>query len=418
MKPKLRSLEIVSVEQNGEEYFLLNDRLGIAFTATIPQELGGLMGLLDGERTPEQIVTEYAHRYGQQLPLEFVTDFVEQLDAALYLDSPHFQERKQQIVDEFKALEVRPSLFTNGAQQPEEAESLKKELDGFFEEARKIAVPPLPPRSKVRGIVVPHIDFQRGGVTEALAYLQLLDEEFDTFVVLGIAHCGVAYPFCATMKDFETPAGLVRCDREILSRLHRRLGDKLFAEEYAHKNEHSVEFVATFLKHLEGFENTKFENTKIVPVICGGLFEELRTKLSPSYTPEVKQFMRALQEVVSAQEAQGKRIGFIVSVDLSHVGTRFGDETLLTPERLREIEKGDREFLKCIEAGDAEAAHQALAKDNNARNVDAHPAIYTLLRAFPELRAQLLDYRQAHNSEENMVVSFAAMTLFSEQAGE
>jgi hypothetical protein len=65
--------------------------------------------------------------------------------------------------------------------------------------------------------------------------------------------------------------------------------------------------------------------------------------------------------------------------------------------------------------GAAEVLHAHIARDENARNVDAHPALYTLLAAFPELRAQLLEYSQAYDEAANSVVSFASMTIYEDK---
>jgi AmmeMemoRadiSam system protein B len=192
---------------------------------------------------------------------------------------------------------------------------------------------------KVRGCVVPHIDFSRGGAVEALAYEPMLNEEFDTIVVLGIAHSGVHYPFCATLKDYDTPLGVCHTDRDFVQALKKRLGKPIIAEELAHKNEHSVEFVAVFLQHLE-----KFKSTKIVPILCGGFFARSRRAPHRCATSRSRDLSRPLRDVVSEWETQGKRVGFIASVDGAHVGSRFGDERLLFAERLMDIERQDREF--------------------------------------------------------------------------
>lgn len=406
MKPRLRNIEITKIEHGGEEFFYFHDRLGVSSGAAVPQSWGGLLALFDGQHSSSEMVAVYNQNYGEELPLELVEKIIAQLDEALFLDSPRFHAHWDKLVCEFEALDTRATSLA-GLSYSDVADELQAAIDGYSEEAAAFETRPLPAGAKVRGIVVPHIDFTRGGVTEALAYRQLLEDEFDTFIVLGIAHSGVHYPFCGVNKSFETPLGTAACDREFFADLHARLGDKLLAEQYAHKSEHSVEFVAVF---LQAFGQLKA--TKIVPIICGGFFAELQSGNSPVATPLIAEFVQALREVVAEHEAQGKRIGFIASVDLAHVGSRFGDDEPLTPERLEEIRIADLKFLQTIEQGDAEAMHAALAKDNNARNVDAHPAVYTILAAFPELRAQLLDYRQAYDEEANSVVSFVAMTLF------
>lgn len=407
MKPKLRNLEFIPIEQKGDEYFLARDHHGFSQEALLPRAWGPLLGLLDGAHDTAQIIFQYLLQYGEVLPREIVENIIAQLDDALLLESPHFHSHRKTVVQEFENASTRASTLA-GSSYPEDAEALRLLLQDFFEEAEKIAeLSPRPPDAQIKGAVVPHIDFARGGATEALAYQHLQNEQFDTLVVLGIAHAGVQYPFCAADKDFQTPLGTARCDREFLADLNSRVGNKMLNEQYAHKNEHSIEFVAVFLQFLE-----PFKNTKIVPIICGGFFEELETGNSPLENPEIAQFVAALRATVKEHEARGKKIGFIASVDGAHIGSRFGDDRVLTPQSLRDIETQDLQFLSCIENGDRDALHAELSKDNNARNVDAHPAVYTLLAAFPELRAQLLDYDQAFDAEANSVVSFAAMTLY------
>jgi MEMO1 family protein len=225
-------------------------------------------------------------------------------------------------------------------------------------------------------------------------------------VVFGIAHSGVHYPFCAAPKDYATPLGTAQCDREFLHDLQNRVGDQLIEEQYAHKNEHSIEFVAVFLQHF-----SELRNCQIVPILCGGFFEEIRTGTSPMKNAQIAQFIEALREVTQRHEGRGRKIGFIASVDGAHVGTQFGDNRVLTSERLKQIETLDLQFWQTVEQGDAEAMHAHIYQDNNARNVDAHPAVYTLLSAFP-LRAELLHYGQAYNAQQNIVVSFGSLSLY------
>jgi predicted class III extradiol MEMO1 family dioxygenase len=146
--------------------------------------------------------------------------------------------------------------------------------------------------------------------------------------------------------------------------------------------------------------------------LCGGFHDEVRRQISPLENPDIADFCTALRELVSERQSRGQRVGLIASVDLSHVGSRFGDESELSDDKLRAIEIADRKFLACADLGSADALHAHIAQDNNARNVDAHPALYTLLAAFPELRAQLLEYAQAYDEAANSVVSFASMTIY------
>jgi AmmeMemoRadiSam system protein B len=407
MKPSLRYLEFRPVEHEGQKYFHAHDRYEFSDDVFLPRAWAGVLQLLDGTRDVETIIRDYATQHGETLPREAVEAVLEQLDEALVLDSPRFRERQAEVVRAFEDASTRASSCA-GRSYPNDADALKKLLDGFFAEAATIEVlSPRPESAELRGIVVPHIDFTRGGVTEALAYRQL-HSDFDTFIVLGIAHAGVHYPFCATDKDFDTPLGVALCDRVFLHELNARAGGKMLLEQYAHKTEHSIEFVAVFLQAMP-----QHRNAQIVPIACGGFFEELRTGASPLENPDIAEFVEALRETVHSHQAQGKKIGLVASVDLAHVGSNFGDDEVLTPARLAGIKTQDLQFLQAVEAGDLSAVHAVLARDNNTRNVDAHPAVFTLLAAFPELRAQLLDYRQTFDKNSNSVVSFAAMSLWN-----
>jgi len=409
LRARLRPIEASPLTIKDKEYLVLNDRTGLASTVYVPRAWGPLLALFDGSRTPSEIIGSYTMRGGQLLPIEFVEHVIAQMDEAYMLESPRFAAHYQVTLDAFENSPVRPAEFA-GKSYPVEPEELNELLASFFEKGKDLDQPqPAFASDKVRGIVVPHIDFTRGGPVEALAYQPLIDQYFDVFVVLGIAHSGVNYPFCATAKDYDTPLGPARADTEFVAALQKRVGERLTAEQFTHKNEHSIEFVAVFLQYLAATKSAR-----IVPILCGGFHEEVRSGSSPQHTPDIANFCKALREVVDEWEARRLRVGLVASVDLSHVGSRFGDDATITTDRLLTIESADREFLRQFELGDAEGLHNHIARDDNARNVDAHPALYTLLTAFPELRGQLLHYAQAFDGEANSLVSFASMALFGE----
>jgi hypothetical protein len=395
---------------HGEEYLLIRDPHGFASDAAVPRTLAPLLALFDGLRTPAQIIAAYEALGGETLPEWFIAKVVADLDRGLLLESPRFASERQATLHAFTANPRRPAAHA-GQSYPDDPQQLRAQLDGYFAWARSFDASRRGARlhdpTTLRGIVVPHIDFTRGGPVEALAYQQLTNETFDVFVVLGIAHCGVHYPFCGAVKDYETPLGTAHVDSEFMGALQERVGERMVAEQFAHKNEHSIEFVAVFLQYLQ-----TLKNARIVPILCGGFHDSVRRGTEPQNEPDISQFCKALREVVAQWEARGARVGFIASVDLAHVGSRFGDDEVLTPSRLKAIEHADHEFLKYMESGDAQLLHRHIARDGNARNVDAHPALYTLLTAFPELRAQLLHYDQAFDAAANSVVSFASMAVY------
>lgn len=414
--PRLRALEISEwSDPEGSDWWILRDREEFAETQQVPLEFGPLLAFMDGTRSVSEIENAFQKRHGQALPPDFLADLVAQLDELLLLDSPRFAQHRRDIMAQWNDDAVRPATLA-GRSYPENSDELRAYLNDLFARARDLERANNAASTcseNGRGIVVPHIDFTRGGTVEALAYRALLKQNqtraFDVLVILGIAHAGVHYPFCGTAKDFATPLGTCRTDREFVNALQERVGPRFKSEQWAHKNEHSIEFVAVFLQHLEALANAR-----IVPILCGGFFEEIRTGRAPEDNADIAQFIDALREVTQIWEESGQRVGFIASVDGAHIGTPFGDDFTLTPKMLQEIEREDRTFWQTIAEGDKAALHAHIARDDNARKVDAHPALYTLMAAFPDLHAELLYYDQAFDAARNELVSFASLALCGE----
>lgn len=409
--PKLRALraELIEDDEEGNK-IRLSDPRGISPEVEMAQEYAAFLSLLDGSRSVAQLEA-WLHERGVADAEQFVQGFVEQLDELLFLDSPNFHAQLSSTEDEGA---IRRARFA-GRSYPEEPGELREYLDDKLREGLKRLAPTTLDASLVVGIVTPHIDFHRGGHTEAASYIPLVKnveatgKPFDLFIVLGIAHKGVSYPFASTGQSFDTPLGLIETDLEFLNALDELLPeqDDIFAEEWVHGDEHSLEFTAVMLAYHD-----KLSSAKIAPFAVGGFWNALKSKQAPEDAePEVARFVAALRKTVLQWESRGKKVGFIASVDGAHVGTQFGDSTPLTSERLEEIERSDKAWIEDVEQGDKASFHAHFARDFNRFHVDAHPAVYTLMAAFPELKGASLDYDQAYHPDLNIVVSFTSLAL-------
>lgn len=412
-RPKLRALRAELIEDEEGSKLHLSDPRGIAPEVEMAAEYGAFLALLTGAR-PVSELEQWLRERGVEDASEFVQGFLGQLDELLMLESDHFREQAA-LIEEPEG-DVRRARFA-GRSYPAEAGELREYLDDKLREGLKRLAPTTLDASRVVGIVTPHIDFHRGGHTETASYIPLVKnveatgKPFDLFIVLGIAHKGVAYPFAATGQSFETPFGVIETDIEFMNALDQSLPDEddILAEEWVHGDEHSLEFSAVML----GFHE-KLAPAKIAPFAVGGFWEALKSKGSPEDAePEVARFVAALRKTVLQWESRGKKVGFIASVDGAHVGTQFGDSTTLTPDRLEEIERADKVWIEDVERGERAEFHAHFARDFNRFHVDAHPAVYTLMAAFPELRGAFLDYDQAYHPDQNIVVSFASMALLA-----
>ena len=177
---------------------------------------------------------------------------------------------------------------------------------------------PAGPR-RLRGVLSPHIDFRRGGPVYTWSYKELAEQtDIDTFVILGVAHQHCRRRFVLTLKDFETPLGIVPTDRQYVERIAEAAGEELFDDELVHRAEHSIEFQVVFLQYVLG----KKRPFSIVPILVGSFHDHLERGIDPIEDPEVRRFVDALR---AAEAASGKNVAYIGGIDLCHVGPEFGD---------------------------------------------------------------------------------------------
>ena len=133
----------------------------------------------------------------------------------------------------------------------------------------------------------PHIDFQRGGLIYAQAYHALAKRKKpDTVLIFGVAHQGAEVPFITTRKHFETPFGVLETDQELVDQIWAATDWDPRANEFVHRNEHSIEFQAVMLARLWGCD------LKIVPILCGPLEMEA-DDATPSDNAVVRAFLDA-----------------------------------------------------------------------------------------------------------------------------
>ncbi len=400
--PRLRALEAFPVEHEGQRCVALRDPAGFTDQiAVLPAGLLDLVSLFDGEHSVEEIQGILGRRHGQAPTAEQIADVVERFDAAGFLDSDRFRERRRALEDAFRLSPVRPAAHAGGAYAGDAVE-LRVQIDGFFSgpdgpglaingdfSTDPVASPSAAaPQTRTRALIAPHIDFHRGGSTYAWAYREVLERsDADLYVVLGTCHAGMADPFAVTLKPYDTPLGPVPVDREFYDALSRRAGQDLLASEPAHRAEHSIEFQAVMLQHIVGCRRP----FAILPVLASYLHESLLSGGDPEADPRVPRFVDALRETMAASS---RRVCLVAGVDLAHVGPRFGDPKPNTATSLARVERDDRAMLESVVGVDARGFYAGVAADHDARRICGLSPIYTLLRLLPEARGRLLRYTQ------------------------
>jgi hypothetical protein len=403
--PRLRAVEAFPVEHEGEQFIALRDPAG--YTPSVVMLPGGvveIVALFDGSHSLVDIQAELMRRYGEIVPRAQIEELVGGLDEQGFMESPRFAEHRAAIEGEFLALPVRPASHAGGAYAAEPDE-LRQAMDAFFlqpEGPGPIEWPAAPGRGVV-GAIAPHIDFHRGGPAYAWGYRRLAERcDADLFVIFGTCHAGMADPFALTNKDYATPFGPAVVDRDFVEAVSARAGQDVFASELAHRNEHSIEFQAVFLRYLYGDRR----DITIVPILASFAHEALAHGRGPEDDPRVPRFLDAVAEAIAASR---RRVTVIAGADLAHVGPRFGDPAPVSPEELRRIECEDREMLGAMQAGDPRAFFDAVARDGDRRRICGYSPIYATLRVLGRARGDLHRYGQWPDPQG--VVSFASVTF-------
>jgi AmmeMemoRadiSam system protein B len=407
--PKLRPIEIFPVEAEGRQFLCLRDALQyVPEPIFVPREVLPILQYFDGQHSILDIQTDYARKTGDILFSNVIREIAEELDSHLMMDSEKFHEYRRELEKEVREQKTRPAAHA-GSAYPTDADELKAQLMNYFQPPEGPGVPNASAESDISlvGVIAPHIDLRRGGPCFAHAYKEIVERSnAEIFIILGVKHKGGHGMYTATYKDFETPLGAVKTDTDFIDLLRQHYNGDLFEDEFFHKNEHSIEFQAVFMQTLLG-ETRPFH---IVPIICSAFDPLLISGGHPRDEPSVQRFIEGLKRAI---EARGTSVCILASVDLSHIGGRFGDDFPLDAIALQRIREADLEMLHAVERVDSQAFLETIQRTKNQQRADGVCPIYTLLETLNPTSGKLLRYEQGLEPEVNSVVTFASMGFYA-----
>ncbi len=365
-------------------------------TLIVPPALVQCLQFFDGQQTDLDLRAALVQLTGDLQIGEVEQHLRQTLSEAGFVEDDTFRRMRADQHAAFARAERREASHA-GAAYPEEPEALGKTLGGWMSSG---AAKPL---AGLTGIAAPHISPEGGHSTYAAAYGALGSEYKDrVFVILGTSHYGQPDRFGLTAKPFVTPLGEARTERGLVERLAAAGGDAVSLEDYCHAVEHSIEFQVVFLQHLYG------PDIRIVPVLCGA-FTSVRDGGRPEDKGAVRRFFGALGELAVSE---GKRLFWVLGIDLAHMGRRYGDmfSTRANQGLMEKVAQTDRRRIELVEAGDAAGFWTAIQEDTDPLKWCGASPLYTFLKAVPSARARLLGYEQ-WNIDEHSVVSFGAMAF-------
>ena len=279
------------------------------------------------------------------------------------------------------------------------------------------------PPGELAAIMCPHIDLRAGGeiyppAFTALAAAAHAPRPIELYVILGVAHNGGTRPGAtfavACDKNYATPFGEAPTDRRLVGEWSRRAGRDVTDQQWVHRTEHSVEFPLLFLQHIQA--RADLPPYEVVPVLLGGVDHYLQAGSDPLQAAEVKRELAALRAAVAAG---GKRACYLLSVDLAHIGPKFGDPERIDDAGAAACEQKDRHLLSFAERFDAPGLTRTLHADGNCRNVDAVSGLFSLypLLAGSACRGSLLSYGQNRQPDTGSLVSYASMAFYRTPGG-
>ncbi len=398
--PEIRPLMVFPVKSSNGESICMRDPGGFSdATIAINYPTYFIISLMDGTRTVSNIQEEFKRQTGEQVPIEQILELIRKLSHALFMNDETFRVHRKNIEEGFLNSETRAPAHS-GTAYPASPEELSSFFQGFFDAIKNPEIRD----GSVSGIIAPHIDIRQAGACYAAAYNHLRKSPVSTVIILGTAHSSAGsqrYSICS--KDFDTPLGLLPCDREGIEAVQDATGKDWTEEQLGHRTEHSVEFQAIFLRYL--FPDREI---KIIPVLCNSFADLMDTEEGPIHDDSVRTFIEALQGLVNRRTG---KIVLIAGADLSHIGPKFGHPTPLNETDLASLKEHDLGLLTYAEKGDPEGFFREIRKERDRHNVCGVPNIYTFLKVLEGRTGELLDYGQFFEEPTSSAVSYASLVF-------
>ncbi len=364
---------------------LLRDPLQLSdMQLAVPRPLGLLLALMDGTRDEPALEAALQVRAGVRLAPGLLDKLLADLDAAYLLDNERFEAARAELLRSFRGAPFRPPTLDSGG-FPLQADLASARLQAYVD-----ALPPAEPSAAdgaIRGLVSPHIDYQRGGPVYAEVWRAAAEaaREAELVVLLGTDHQGGAGTLTLTRQSYATPFGVLPTDRPAVDALAGALGEEAaFAEELHHRGEHSIELAAVWLHFVRGGEPVP-----LVPVLCGSFHAFVAGEEAPATYEPFAAAVEVLREAMA-----GRRTLVVAAADLAHVGPAFGGAYGLDYIARAQLQNADERLLQTVYAGDAEAFFANLQAEGDRRNVCGLPPIYLALRLLDGARGEPAGYAQ------------------------
>jgi len=383
--PRLRPIQVHSIQYENQPMLLLDDPLHLSETSiAVPRPLAALLMLMDGTRDAAGLEAALQVQAGVRLAPGLLGHLLDGLDAAYLLDNDRFRQARAAAVEAYRGAPFRP-LTVDGASfaYPEMAAA---QLQGTLD-----ALPPLPAEpddhdaAPIRGVVSPHIDYQRGGPVYAEVWRAAAEaaRQAELVILLGTDHRGGEASLTLTHQSYATPFGVLPTEQGLVDALAAALGEEAaFGEELNHRQEHSIELAAVWLHFMRGGEAVP-----VLPILCGSFGDFVAGQGEPATHEPFAQAVEALRRAMAA-----RRTLVVAAADLAHIGPAFGDSRAVDFIGRAQQRNADERLMASVCVGDAESFFAQIRDEGDRRHVCGLPPIYLTLRLLGQVQGRLAGY--------------------------
>jgi len=383
---------------------VLQDSLGLSpEPLVLSYDLFFTLKFFDGRHSGSDIRLEYLRKFGRFLFEDTLVELLRRLDRHFLLHNERARARLQELKQDYRQVGSREP-YCAGRSYSDNPSELAGQLEEFANSVRNHQhLVQAVTGQTIKAFIAPHIDVRLGGSVYAHAYKLLAQSvPADLYVIFGIAHQGAANYFALTKKSFVTPFGTAYTDAKLVDEIGKNSEVDFLSDELVHRTEHSIEFQTIFLKH---FVKSDF---KILPVLCSFPHTIFSRRQGDGFGKFVS-FIDALKRGLLSYPGQ---VCFLASVDLAHVGPRYGDRQAPSPDFIVQMERNDRQVLLSVLRQDQSGFQETISANDNQYNVCGYPALTALLATMPKAHGELLDYSSVEMDDSKSTVSFASAIFY------
>jgi len=388
-KPKLRNINVQRLTHRGEPVFVIQNGLRLSESVIVlPQALGPFAMLCDGHHTLPEMQVALESQFGLQLPHSIMENLVQQFDAALLLDSPSFEQAKHRAVQAYRAVPQREPALA-GLSYPADPDDLRRLLQDYLDDAGDVPASP----ASSRGLISPHIDYQRGGPVYAKGWASAAAaiREAELIIVFGTDHNGDLGTLTLTPQNYASPLGVMPTDTALVNRLAEILGpERAFADELHHRAEHSIELVLVWLQYMR-----QGRPCPLVPILTGSFQHFMVGQANIEDEPAYAEVIATLQA-----EMKQRRTVIVASGDLAHLGPAFGEPPLSAADHAQ-MKVDDDALLANLCQGNAQSFFKFMQAGQFERNVCGLSPFYFTLSVLGQTQGRALSYNRCPADETN-----------------